>query len=119
MIVYGIKSCDSIKKATVWLSKHKIPFEFHDYKVAGIGMTQLKRWSKQIGWESFMNKKSTTWRSFDAATQASITNEQAALRLMMENTSLIKRPLIEVDGKVVVLGYNEAEYANALLSGKA
>lgn len=66
-----------------------------------------------------MNKKSTTWRSFDAATQASITNEQAALQLMRENTSLIKRPLIEVDGKVVVLGYNEEEYTKALLLGKS
>lgn len=119
MIVYGIKSCDSIKKATVWLSKHKISFEFHDYKASGISMAQLKRWSKQIGWETFMNKKSTTWRGFDAATQAAITNEQAALKLMMENTSLIKRPLIEVGGKVLVLGYNEEEYTRVLLSGKA
>lgn len=119
MIVYGIKSCDSIKKATVWLSKHKISFEFHDYKAVGISMVQLKRWSKQVGWETFMNKKSTTWRSFDAATQAAITNEKAALKLMMENTSLIKRPLIEVDGKVLVLGYNEEEYTKVLLSGKA
>lgn len=119
MIVYGIKSCDSIKKATVWLAKHKIPFEFHDYKTIGISMTQLKRWSKQLGWEAFMNKKSTTWRGFDPALQASITNEQAALKLMMENTSLIKRPLIEVNGKVVVLGYNETEYAKILVLGKS
>lgn len=82
-------------------------------------MPHLKRWSKQLGWEAFMNKKSTTWRSFDAAIQAAITNEQAALKLMMENTSLIKRPLIELDGKVVALGYNEDEYAKVLLSRKA
>jgi Spx/MgsR family transcriptional regulator len=119
MIIYGIKSCDSIKKATLWLAKHKMPFEFHDYKTRGISMTHLKRWSKQIGWETFMNKKSTTWRSFDPALQASITNEQAALKLMMENTSLIKRPLIERDGKILVLGYNEEEYTRVFLSGKA
>lgn len=119
MIVYGIRSCDSVKKATVWLTKHKIPFEFHDYKTGGISMEHLKNWSKQVGWETFLNKKSTTWRGLNAEQQAAVNNEKAALHLMMEKTSLIKRPLIESKGRVLVLGFNEEAYKKVLLSGKA
>ena len=119
MIVYGIKSCDSVKKATTWLTKHKIPFTFHDYKATGITASKLKSWSQQIGWESFLNKKSTTWRGLDPKIQSTVTNEKAAIHVMTENTSLIKRPLIERDGKVLALGFNEKEYERILKSGKA
>ena len=118
MIVYGIKSCDSVKKATTWLSKHKIPFTFHDYKAIGITASKLKSWSQQIGWETFLNKKSTTWRGLDLKIQNTVKNEKAAVQVMMENTSLIKRPLIEKEGKVLTLGYKEEEYERIFLSGK-
>lgn len=118
MIVFGIKNCDRVKKATTWLTKHKINFSFHDYKTEGITQAKLKSWSTQLGWETLMNKKSTTWRSLDTSLQASITNEKAALALMVKNTSLIKRPLVEVDGKVVLLGFNSEDYERILLPGK-
>ena len=110
-IVYGIPNCDTIKKTRDWFTKHKIAYEFHDYKKQGISVQKLKTWSKQLGWESLLNKRGTTWRQLDPAIQATITNEKAAINLLAEYTSMIKRPLIEQGDKVVALGFNEAEYA--------
>src|SRR6188474_414192 len=110
MIVYGIKSCDSVKKATTWLTKKKIKFEFHDYKAEGISEGKLKEWSKQVGWERILNKKSTTWRDLGEVGQLKVTNEKAAIELMKEKTSVIKRPLIELDNQVMAVGFNEKDY---------
>ncbi len=110
MIVYGIKSCDSVKKATTWLTKKKIKFEFHDYKADGISEDKLKSWSKQAGWERILNKKSTTWRDLGEAVQQKVTSEKAAIAVMKEKTSIIKRPLIEDNDQVMVVGFNEEEY---------
>jgi arsenate reductase (glutaredoxin) len=110
MIVYGIKNCDTVKKALTWLKVKKIDSQFHDYKTAGITEAKLKAWSQQVGWESLLNKKGTTWRKLDEATQASVTNESAAIKIMMAHTSIIKRPLIEKGSKVLVLGFDEKEY---------
>lgn len=114
MIVYGIKNCNTVKTALDWLKKNKIDFEFHDYKSKGISDAKLKEWSKQVGWESLVNKRGTTWRQLDEATQAAVKNEKSAIALMKEKTSVIKRPLIEEDGKVVVLGFDEEEYKKKL-----
>ena len=110
MVIYGIKNCNTVKAGLDWLRKHKIDFEFHDYKTKGITAAKLKNWSKQVGWESLVNKRGTTWRQLEESVQAKITNEKSAIALMMEKTSVIKRPLIERDGKVVVLGFDEIEY---------
>lgn len=110
MIVYGIKNCNTVKNALMWLKKHNIDFEFHDYKSKGITEAKLKDWSKQVGWESLVNKRGTTWRKLDEKTQSSITNQKNAIELMKEKTSVIKRPLIEIDSKVVALGFDESEY---------
>ncbi|MBX2944982.1 MAG: ArsC family reductase [Cyclobacteriaceae bacterium] len=112
MTVYGIKICNTVKSALDWLKKNKIEFDFHDYKSKGITEGKLKAWSKQVGWESLINKRGTTWRQLDEATQKKITNEKVAIALMLEKTSVIKRPLIEEDGKVLVLGFDEEEYKN-------
>ncbi|MBX2955291.1 MAG: ArsC family reductase [Cyclobacteriaceae bacterium] len=112
MIVYGIKNCNTVKSALEWLKKKKIEFEFHDYKSKAITEAKLKDWSKQVGWESLVNKRGTTWRQLDEATQKKIINEKAAIALMLEKTSIIKRPLLEEDGKVLLLGFDEREYAN-------
>jgi Spx/MgsR family transcriptional regulator len=111
MIVYGIKNCNTVKSALDWLKKHKVEFEFHDYKSKGITDAKLKAWSKQVGWESLVNKRGTTWRQLDEAVQKKVTNESAAVALMKDKTSVIKRPLIEKDGKVIALGFDEGEYA--------
>ncbi len=113
--VYGIPNCDTVKKVFTWLDKHKIPYDFHDYKKSGISATVLKKWSMQVGWENFLNKRSTTWRELDAATQASVTNEKTAIALLIQHTSAIKRPVIEKDGKVIAIGFDEARYKEVFL----
>lgn len=114
MIVYGIKNCNTVKSAVEWLKKNKIEFEFHDYKKSGITPSKLNDWNKQIGWESLVNKRGTTWRQLDEATQKKVTNEKSAIALMLQKTSVIKRPLIEKNGKVVLLGFDEDEYKKKL-----
>ncbi|MEQ1585276.1 MAG: ArsC family reductase [Cyclobacteriaceae bacterium] len=114
MILYGIKNCNTVKSAVEWLKKNKIEFEFHDYKKSGITASKLSEWSKQVGWESLVNKRGTTWRQLDELTQKKVTSEKAAIALMMEKNSVIKRPLIEQNGKVVLLGFDEDEYKKKL-----
>ncbi len=108
--VYGIPNCDTVKKAVTWLTDHKIGFEFNDYKKKGITAKKLKLWSKQVGWEVLLNKKGTTWKNIDPAVQATITNEKAAISLLVENTSMIKRPLVEKGDKVITLGFDLGVY---------
>lgn len=112
--VYAIPNCNTVKKALDWLKKNKIAYEFHDYKKNGITTTILTNWCKQVGWEALVNKKGATWRQLTPDIQASITTQKAAIALMIEKTSIIKRPLIEVDGKILVLGFEETEYKKAL-----
>jgi Spx/MgsR family transcriptional regulator len=114
MVVYGIKNCNTVKSAIEWLNKNKVEYEFHDYKKSGITETKLATWSKQVGWESLVNKRGTTWRQLDEAVQKKVVNEKAAIALMMEKTSVIKRPLVEKDGKVLLLGFDEADYKQKL-----
>lgn len=110
MTLYGIKNCNTVKSAVDWLKKNKVDFEFHDYKKSGITDAKLKEWSSQVGWESLVNKRGTTWRQLDEAIQSKVTNEKSAIALMKDKTSVIKRPLIERNGKVISLGFDEAEF---------
>lgn len=114
MIVYGIKNCNTVKTALDWLKKNAVEIEFHDYKTKGISEAKLKQWSKQVGWQSLVNTRGTTWRQLDESTRAKVTNEAEAIALMMEKTSVIKRPLIEEDNKVLALGFDEAAYKKLL-----
>ena len=113
-IVYAIPNCNTVKKALDWLKANKVAYEFHDYKKQGVTATQLTHWSKQIGWEALINKKGATWRQLPKEVQESITTQKAAIALMMEKNSIIRRPLIEEDGKIIILGFDEAEYKKAL-----
>ena len=110
LIVYGIPNCDTTKKAMTWLSKKKIAFSFHDYKQLGISKEKLEAWCNKAGWETIFNKRSTTWRSLSPAEQKKITNQAAAIKLMIENTSIIKRPVIE-SGENLFIGFNEAAFS--------
>ncbi len=115
MTVYGIKNCNTVKSALEWLRKNKIDIDFHDYKTKGVTENKLRNWSGQVGWESLVNKKGLTWRQLDDKTKAAVITESSAIRLMQEKTSVIKRPLIEKDGKIITLGFDEHEYARLLL----
>jgi Spx/MgsR family transcriptional regulator len=115
MILYGIKNCNTVKSAIDWLKKNNVSYDFHDYKAKGITASKLKEWIGQVGWESLVNKRGTTWRQLDEATQKKVTNDKSAIELMIEKTSVIKRPLIEDNGKVITLGFDESEYKKKFL----
>jgi len=107
--VYGIKNCNTVKKALDWLTEHGVDYTFHDYKKSGISEDKIKEWQKIFGWEPLINKKGTTWRKLDSAEQAAVTDQNSASKLMQEHTSLIKRPIIDGNG-IYLLGFNEEEY---------
>jgi arsenate reductase (glutaredoxin) len=109
LIVYGIRNCDTVKKALTWLDENKVPYTFHDYKSKGITEAKLKEWIQQVGWESLVNKKGMTWRQLDDDIKDGVTNASSAIKLMKEKTSVIKRPLIEKDNKVLTTGFHPAE----------
>jgi arsenate reductase len=115
MIVYGIKNCNTVKSALDWLNKNKIEFEFYDFKKSGITASKLTDWCKQVGWENLVNKRGTTWRQLDEVIQANVNNQESAIALMIEKTSVIKRPLVERDGSVLLLGFDEEQYREQLL----
>ena len=106
--MYGIPNCDTIKKARKWLEANDVAYEFHDYKKLGVPEKELKRWVKQAGWETVLNKRGTTWRKLDDNTKNNI-NEAAAIRIMLENPSIIKRPVLE-SGNSLLIGFIETDY---------
>lgn len=112
--VYAIPNCNTVKKALDWLKANKVSYEFHDYKKLGATPSLLTNWCKQVGWEALVNKKGATWRLLEKPVQESITTQKAAVALMTEKTSVIKRPLITLDEKIILLGFDEAEYNKAL-----
>ena len=112
--VYAIPNCNTVKKALDWLKAKKVAYVFHDYKKLGITNTLLTDWCKQVGWEALVNKKGATWRLLPPNVQAKITTQKAAIDLMIEKTSIIKRPLITLNDKVILLGFEETEYKKAL-----
>lgn len=112
MIVYGIPGCDTVKKARRWLKENNVDHELHDYKKAGIDTEHLQRWASVVSWETLLNKRGTTWRKLDEADREGI-NEARAIALMAEHTSLIKRPVVEYEGSLLV-GFNAADWADKL-----
>jgi Spx/MgsR family transcriptional regulator len=111
--VYGIPNCDTIKKTLNWLKENKISYVFHDYKKSAITKTKLEQWSKKVGWEVLVNKKGTTWRKLPKEEQEKITNQATVIKLMMENNSLIKRPVVEA-GEKLLIGFNETDFIKQL-----
>ena len=109
--IYGIKHCDTMKKAFAWLDDHGVLYDFHDYKTAGIDLPRLKEWSKQVGWETLLNTRGSTWRKLSPSQQANL-DEAKALRLMSENPSLIKRPVLE-NGSALMVGFIPEHYVQA------
>ena len=107
--IYGIKNCDAMKRARAWLESHGIPYHFHDYKTAGIAKDKLKGWSDKLGWEALLNRAGTTFRKLPDADKQGL-NEKKALSLMLAQPSMIKRPVLEADGKLLV-GFSPGAYA--------
>jgi len=114
MTVYGIPNCNTVKKARTWLSENGFTPEFHDFKKAGITAGKLNEWCRIFGWEKVLNKKGTTWRKLTGEQQQLVNDQESAIKVMLENTSAIKRPVVELDGKAVLLSFDEAEYQSVL-----
>jgi arsenate reductase (glutaredoxin) len=112
--IYGIKNCDTMKKARAWLDSHDVDYQFHDYKSEGIGKDSLARWSKDVGWETLLNKAGTTFRKLPEADKENLT-EKKALALMLKQPSMIKRPVLDIGGKLVV-GFKPEIYEKAVSS---
>ncbi|SKC19133.1 transcriptional regulator, Spx/MgsR family [Kosakonia radicincitans] len=108
--LYGIKNCDTIKKARRWLEANQMDYRFHDYRADGLDAQLLRTFIDELGWEALLNTRGTTWRKLDESLRATITNADAAAALMLEMPSIIKRPLLCAPGKPMLLGFNESSY---------
>jgi arsenate reductase len=106
--IYGIKNCDTMKKARAWLDARKVEYDFHDYKVSAIDQPTLESWAKKVGWEVLLNRAGTTFRKLPDADKQGIT-EKKAIALMLVQPSMIKRPVLEDKGKLTV-GFNAEAY---------
>jgi arsenate reductase (glutaredoxin) len=109
--IYGIKNCDTMKKARRWLDDHKIAYAFHDYKSEGIDRARLENWSKVVGWETILNRSGTTFRALPESAKDGLTKAKA-VALMLEQPSMIKRPVLDVDGTLLV-GFKTDAYEAA------
>lgn len=107
--IYGIKNCDTMKKARAWLDGHKVAYDFHDYKAAGIERKRLENWCKEVGWEILLNRAGTTFRALPDADKTGLT-EKKAVTLMLAQPSMIKRPVLDLGGQLLV-GFKPEIYA--------
>lgn len=110
LILYGIPNCNTVKKARDWLDNHHIVYEVHDFKKQGVSETLLENWLSQFPHEKLINRGGLTWRGLDDDAKASVIDNAAARALMQGKTSLIKRPVLEKNGKILYLGFDEAAY---------
>ncbi|MCB1754359.1 MAG: ArsC family reductase [Gammaproteobacteria bacterium] len=106
--IYGIKNCDTMKKAMRWLEDNGVAFTFHDYRKDGLDPALLEKIEKLAGWENLLNKRGTTWRKLDEATKSQI-DRDSIMQLMIQQPALIKRPLL-IEGKKFLLGFKPEEY---------
>ncbi|MBI0114864.1 ArsC family reductase [Gilliamella apis] len=109
-IIYGIKNCNTMKKAFTWLDEHQINYQFHNYKTDGLSAELLNDLLKLVDWQSLLNTRGTTWRKLDEALRNQIDNQDAAIKVMLANPSILKRPLL-IDGKRALLGFSEESYS--------
>ena len=111
--IYGIKNCDTMKKARAWLDKHGVDYAFHDYKARGIEKDKLEAWANKAGWEALINRAGTTFKKLPDKDKEGL-NEAKAIKLMMGQPSMIKRPVLELPRGKLLVGFKPEEYATAL-----
>jgi len=109
--LYAIPNCDTVKKARTWLAERGVDYTFHDYKKRGIDRPTLERWLSQRSWEELVNRAGTTWKALPETERPADT--ESAIELMLAKPSVIRRPLIEAEGRIVALGFKTAEYEGA------
>jgi len=111
--IYGIKNCDTMTKARAWLDKHGVDYAFHDYKTAGIERERLERWEKKVGWEKLLNRAGMTFRKLSDKDKAGI-DAKKALALMLKQPSMIKRPVLDLGGGKLLVGFSPELYNEGL-----
>jgi arsenate reductase len=116
--IYGIKNCDTMKKARAWLDKRGIAYAFHDYKTEGIDRARLEQWCKDAGWETLLNRAGTTFRKLPESAKTNV-DSRKALRLMLDQPSMIKRPVLELGGGKLVIGFTAENYQATFAAGKS
>ena len=111
--VFGIPNCDTVKKARAWLDAAGLPYHFHDFKKHGVPPDLLAQWTATMGWEKLLNRKGTTWRTLDAATQAGVTDAESAQAVMRTHASVVKRPVVQwsADNADITVGFDAATWA--------
>ena len=112
MKLYGIRNCDTVKKARAWLDRRGIAYDFHDYKAAGIDSGRLRAWADELGWERLLNRSGTTFRKLPEADRQDL-DEKRAVALMLAHPSMIRRPLLDL-GDRRLLGFSDALYEEAM-----
>ncbi|HLD09540.1 MAG TPA: ArsC family reductase [Methylophilaceae bacterium] len=114
MKLYGIPNCNTVKKARAWLAENHIDVQFHDFKKDGVNATLINSWLQQVPWEKLVNRAGMTWRGLSDVAKAGIQDKPSALRLMLEKPSVIKRPVLVKDEKILHLGFDETAYGKLL-----
>jgi arsenate reductase len=112
VVVHGIPNCDTVKKARVWLESHGVAFAFHDYKKLGIDAGTLQQWLSEVPLDTLLNRRGTTWRALPDELKARAADEAGAIAVMVDNPSVIKRPVLVVDGAVKAVGFTPDAYAS-------
>jgi arsenate reductase len=111
--IFGIKNCDTMKKARAWLDKAGVGYAFHDYKSAGIERERLERWAKKVGWETLLNRAGTTFKKLPDKDKTGLT-EKKAIMLMLAQPSMIKRPVLDLGGGKLLVGFKPEQYSGAI-----
>ncbi|APU31180.1 arsenate reductase [Pseudomonas sp. NFACC19-2] len=111
-VLYGIKACDTMKKARTWLDEHQVDYAFHDYKSVGIDRANLEKWCNEHGWQTVLNRAGTTFRKLEDAQKADL-DQAKAIELMLAQPSMIKRPVLDLGDKTLV-GFKPDNYQAAL-----
>ena len=111
VVVYGIDTCDQVRKARAWLRAQGVAFRFHDFRADGLDAALLSRWMGHLPWDALLNRRGLSWRQLDAARKASVVDQSSAAELMLANPTLIKRPVLEAGDRSVV-GFSEPIYRN-------
>jgi arsenate reductase (glutaredoxin) len=111
--IYGIKNCETMKKARAWLEQRGVECAFHDYKTAGIAREQLERWCEKVGWETLLNRSGMTFRKLPDRDKIAI-NAKKAVTLMLAQPSMIKRPVLDVGGGKILVGFKPELYSEAV-----
>jgi Spx/MgsR family transcriptional regulator len=112
--IYGIPNCGSVKKARTFFEDNGIEYDFHDYKKLGVSQESLEKWCNEFGWEKVLNRKGLTWRGLDETIKLEVTDADSAIKLMIDNTSAIKRPVVESE-KGNTLGFHDEDYEQLFL----